>query len=91
MSPFIGRDPAVAPRRKPTGHPISYPTCSDWSCDDDYDWDLVGPDDEDYTAIKREYEIAYYHEPRTEWRKRLREERERLSDGDPLWWGKPKH
>ena len=88
MSPHIGREPAVKSKTQPTGAPIYYPTCSDWSCDDDYDWELIGPDDEDYAAVKREEQIARYHEPRTQWRERLQEERDRLSGGDPLWWGK---
>ena len=33
--PFIGREPAVVSREKPTGPPIFYPTCSDWACDDE--------------------------------------------------------
>ena len=86
--PFFDRKSAVVSRQKPTGPIIDYPTCSDWSCDDDYDWESVGPDDEDYAAIKRERDIAYRHEPRSEWELRLRSERNRLSDGDPLWWGK---
>lgn len=89
MSPFLGREPAVKSRTKPTRPVIDYPSCSDWTCDDDEDWDAVGPEDEDYPAIRREHDIVYYHEPRTDWRRRLQEERDRLSGGDPLWWGKP--
>jgi hypothetical protein len=91
MSPHLGREPAVTSRTKPTGPVISFPSCAAWSCDDDEDWtESVGPDDEDYAAVRREHDIAYYHEPRTEWRERLQQERDRLAGGDPLWWGKPK-
>jgi hypothetical protein len=92
--PHIGRKPAIVSRTKPTGQPIFYPICGEWTCDDyDYDWETVRPDDpysgEDYAAIKREHQIAMRHEPRQEWRQKLREERDRLSGGDPLWWGRP--
>lgn len=88
--PHLGRKPAVRSRTQPTGRPISYPECGDWTCDYDEDWSIVAAGDEDYAAVKREQEIVYYHEPRTEWRERLEEERTRLSGGDPLWWGKPR-
>jgi len=88
--PMIGREPAVRSRVDPTGQPISYPVCSDWTCDDEEDWETVGPGDEDYAAVKRERDIVYYHEPRDKWRERLYEERDRLSGGDPLWCGKPR-
>lgn len=92
--PMLGREPAIISRKKPTGAPISYPVCGDWTCDDyDYDWKTVTPDDpydgEDYASIKREQRIAYHHEPQNEWQRKLQEERDRLSGGDPLWWGKP--
>lgn len=88
--PFIGREPVIVPREKPTGPPVFYPTCSDWTCDDDEDWEWIGPEDEDYSAVRREEQIARYHQPRDKWPERLHEERARLSGGDPLWWGKPK-
>lgn len=87
--PNLGRKPAVVPREKPSGVPLGYPECADWTCDDDEDWTVIGPDDEDYPAVKREHEIVYHHEPRSEWRQRLQAERDRLSGGDPLWWGEP--
>lgn len=87
---MLGRDPAVVSRKKPTGPSIHFPECGDWTCDDfEYDWDFVGRANEDYAAVKREHDIAYYHEPRDDWRRRLQAERDRLSGGDPLWWGKP--
>lgn len=89
MTPHLGRRPTVVSRESPTGSHISYPACSDWTCDDEEDWEAVGPDDADYPAVKREYEIVYYHEPRSEWQARLWQERDRLAGGDPLWWGKP--
>lgn len=87
--PHIGREPAVQSHTAPSGARVSYPECSDWTCDDDEDWSSVGPNDEDYAAVKREREIVYYHEPRDEWRERITQERDRISGGDPLWWGKP--
>jgi len=89
MSPHWDRTPAVASRRKPTGPVLSYPTCSDWTCDDDYDWESIGPDDENYAAVRREYDIVYYHQPREGWLDRLYEERRKRAGGDPLWWGRP--
>ena len=68
--------------------PISYPVCSDWTCDDDEDWETVGPTDPDYPAVKREQAIVYYHQPRDEWRERLQRERDEHSGGDPLWVGR---
>lgn len=68
---------------------IFYPVCADWECDDvDYDWETVGPDDPIYRYVKREEQIATYHQPRAEWRKRLQQERDEKNDGRPLWWGK---
>ena len=90
MSPHIGREPAVVPREKPSGPILPYPECGDWACDDDEDWDSIGPDSADYPAVRREHDIAYYHEPRNDWAERLQAERDRLAGGDPLWWGKPK-
>ena len=91
--PMLGRESVIVSRKKPTGQVIDYPRCGEWTCDDyDYDWDSVRPDDpydgEDYAAIKREHQIVTYHQPRTDWRRRLEQEREK-SGGDPLWWGKP--
>jgi hypothetical protein len=80
---------AVVSRVPPTGTPLVYPVCGDWTCNDDEDWEVVGPDDEDYPAVKREDRIARYHEPRDEWPAALRTERARLTAGDPLWWGRP--
>jgi hypothetical protein len=76
---------AAQPRRV-----IAYPTCGDWSCDDDYDWEAVGDGDspEFYGAVKREEQIVRYHEPRDGWRRRLQEERDKRNGGDPLWFGK---
>lgn len=87
--PHMFREPVVTSRSKPTGHALYYPTCSDWSCDDDQDWDVVRSDDEDYAAIKRESELVYFHEPRKEWHAHLEKVRAELSGGDPLWWGRP--
>ena len=71
---------------KPSGHPIHYPICGDWTCDDyDYDWEIIGPEDEDYSAVKREHQIATYHKPQAEWRARLQAERDKRNHGDPLW------
>lgn len=88
---MMGREAAVKSRYAPPAPPIYYPICGDWSCDDEYDWEFICPNDEDYAAVKREYTIVTYHEPREDWRRRLEDERDRLSGGDPLWWGKPKH
>lgn len=89
--PMSDREPVFVSKKKPTGLSISYPVCGDWQCDDfDYDWDVIGPEDVDYPAVKREQKIAHHHEPQREWWQRLYAERDRLSGGDPLWWGKPK-
>lgn len=90
VSPFAGREPAVESRQQPTGPTLSYPSCGDWTCDDEDDWDSVGPDNEDYAAVRREHDIALYHHPREGWERRIYDERDRLSGGDPLWWGKPR-
>jgi len=89
MSPHQGRSPAVASRRKPTGPVIDYPVCTDWTCDDEYDWESIGPDDENYAAVRREHDIVHYHQPREGWLDRLQAERAKRSGGDPLWWGRP--
>ena len=87
--PHIGREAAVVSRVQSTGASIWYPVCGDWSCDDDEDWQIVWNREEDYAAIKRESEIAHFHEPRNQWQDRLEEVRRELSGGDPLWWGRP--
>jgi len=72
--------------KKPSGQRIYYPVCGDWDCDDfDYDWETIGPEDEGYSAVKREYQITSYHEPATERMTRLYEERNKRNHGDPLW------
>jgi hypothetical protein len=72
--------------KKPSGQRIYYPLCGDWDCeDDDYDWDTVGPDEENYSAIKREHQIVTYHQPETERMSRLHAERVERNHGDPLW------
>lgn len=70
---------------------IFYPVCGNWDCDDGYDWESIGPDDyaqERYRAIKCEERIVLYHQPRDDWARRLQEERNKLNNGDPLWFGK---
>jgi len=71
--------------KPPSGSIVSYPTCGRWDCDDDYDWESIGPDDPDYAAVKREHKIANYHEPREDWWRKLQAERDRLNGGHPLW------
>ena len=70
---------------KPTGRPFSYPVCGRWDCDDWEDWETVTPDDEEYSAAKRERDIVDYHQPRNDWPRRLQEERDRRNGGEPLW------
>ena len=70
---------------------IGYPVCGLWDCDDEYDWESIGPEDDEperYRAIKREEQIVLYHQPRDDWPRRLQEERNKLNNGDPLWFGK---
>ena len=72
--------------KKPCGRRINYPICGDWMCDDhDYDWESIGPEDEGYSAVKREQQIVDYHEPRDLWRRRLQTERDERNHGAPLW------
>jgi hypothetical protein len=60
--------------------------CGQWGCDDcEYDWEWIGPDEPGYSAVKREWQIVYYHEPRTEWQSRLQAERDARSGGAVLW------
>lgn len=87
--PHLGRAPAVIARTQPTGKPVYYPECSDWTCDDPEDWTFVLATEEDYAATKRESDIVNFHEPRGEWQEHLEKVRAELSDGDPLWWGRP--
>lgn len=88
MSPLKGNLPAVESRKRPTGPPIYYPMCGHWECDDDYDWDWISPEHEDYGAVRREHDIATYHQPPNDWQRRLAVERACLSDGNPLWHGR---
>lgn len=64
---------------------IDYPRCGEWVCTDYEDWDAVGPNDEKYSAVKREYKIVHYHQPRENWLKRLQDERAKRNNGLPLW------
>jgi hypothetical protein len=80
------REPAIKARTKPTGRVIGFPACGMWDCDDDEDWEAVGPDDPAYSSVKREEQIARFHEPRNQWRERLQQEREKHNaDARPLW------
>ena len=77
---------AVTSRKQPTGLSIFYPICGRWDCDDyDYDWENVDCSDLRYPAVKRERDIAYYHQPRESWQTRLQQERDRRNCGEPLW------
>jgi hypothetical protein len=71
---------------KPFGQIVDYPRCGDWTCEDYEDWDAVGPDEpERYRAVKREHQIVHYHQPRSDWLRRLQAERDERNDGEPLW------
>jgi len=70
---------------------VYYPVCGEWTCDDfDYDWETVDKETvpEVYRAARREEQIARYHQPRADWRRRLQQERDEKNNGDPLWVGK---
>jgi hypothetical protein len=72
---------------EPSGRIVDFPMCGDWSCDDDYDWSAVGPTDPAYSAVKREEQLVRYHQPRSDWRRRLQQERDERNGGEPLWVG----
>ena len=78
----------MSKHKAPSGQPISYPECGDWTCDDyDYDWAVATNDDPEYAGAKREQQIVRYHQPREDWPRRLREERDKRNGGRPLWSG----
>lgn len=87
--PHLGRAPVVVSRVAPTGPRIWFPICTDWTCGDAEDWVFVLAEDEDYSAIRRESDIVQFHQPRIDRFEYLDTVRKELSDGDPLWWGRP--
>lgn len=74
---------------KPSGQVVDFPTCAEWACTDGEHWDAVGPSDPRYSAVKREQQIALYHQPRPDWRRRLQQERAERNGGEPLWIERP--
>lgn len=64
---------------------VTFPTCADWTCDDEVDWEAAAPGDPEYRGAKREEQLVRYHQPRHQWRERLQRERDERNGGRPLW------